>query len=94
MRLEGLELMDPIFLSTLAGFLGDGHNGVPVDQRVAESLADIGLKVRKGGLLLANAVAGSSHQDPFWCAGRSLDHRFSRSLVRTRPATSLLWRLW
>ncbi|GCC40612.1 hypothetical protein chiPu_0024950 [Chiloscyllium punctatum] len=51
MRLEGLKLMDPIFLSTLAG-----HNGVPVDRRVAESLADIGLKVRKGSLLFATAV--------------------------------------
>ncbi|GCC42217.1 hypothetical protein chiPu_0026452 [Chiloscyllium punctatum] len=57
MRLKGLELTGPIFLSTLAGFLGDGYNGVPVDRRVAESLAEIGLKVRKGGLLFATAVA-------------------------------------
>ncbi|GCC45179.1 hypothetical protein chiPu_0029535, partial [Chiloscyllium punctatum] len=57
MRLEGLEPTGPIFLSTLAGFLGDGHNVVPVDRHVAESLADIGLKVHKGGLLLTTAVA-------------------------------------
>ncbi|GCC49704.1 hypothetical protein chiPu_0033917, partial [Chiloscyllium punctatum] len=69
MRLEGLELKDPIFLSTLAGFLGDGHNGVPVNRCVAESLADIGLKVRKGGLLLATAVAEVGAPGPILVRG-------------------------